>query len=334
MEKKDLLKNERIERAFSPHPLSFMKQQALCIFVIIWGVIVGWIVYFSQFHSFFTNQPWIVVLVWGIILLLVGVIASLIAVQWSIFFLYLAVLGGGVGLMLWQNWLNSASLFIPFYSVACSIVGFLMVEFYRRSHKYILTNLRVIFRGGILTKRERTIRYEKIADIDSKQGILGQIFGFGTIIPISQSGFGLGADKTMAAGGVELGSKKAKIFGLAGGGKEVQNPSARTYYELHGVYPFKEAKKLVEDLVQSGAITPYQQEQVQFQKEQVDIQKQMRDLLHKQVREKPKGSKQKLADDEEPEEEEEEQEEPEEPEVKTTKKEEAFHPIKSTFRNR
>lgn len=308
MEKKELLKNEQIERLLFPHPLSFMKLQALCIFVIIWGVVVGWIANFSQYHSFFTNQPWIVILVWGIILLLVGVIASLIAVQWSIFFLYLAVFAGGVGLMLWQHWLNSVTLFIPFYSVACSIVGFLMVEFYRRSHKYILTNLRVIFRGGILTKRERTIRYEKISDIDSKQGILGQIFGFGTIIPISQSGFGLGSDKTMAASGVELGSKRAKVIGLVGSGKEVQTPNARTYYELHGAYPFKEVKKLVEDLVQGGAITPYQQEQVEFQKQQVDIQKQMRDLLQKQVREKPKAKATKHTEEEEEEEPQEEEE--------------------------
>ena len=58
---------------------------------------------------------------------------------------------------------------------------------------------------------------------------------------------------------------------------------ARTYYELHGVYPFKEIKKLVENLVQGSVITDYQKEQVDFQKEQVDIQKQMRDLLKMKV---------------------------------------------------
>jgi hypothetical protein len=168
-------------------------------------------------------------------------------------------------------------------------MGFLIVELYRRSHKYIITDLRIIFKGGIFTKRERTIRYEKIADIDAKQGILGQIFGFGTIIPVSESGFGLGSDKTMAAGGVEIGTKKAKLFGFAGGGKEVQTPIARSYYELHGVYPYKDVKQLVEELLQTHVQTQYEKEQVEFQKEQVDIQKQMRDLLHKQVREKSPG---------------------------------------------
>ena len=72
-------------------------------------------------------------------------------------------------------------------------------------------------------------------------------------------------------------------MGLFGGGKEVQTPRTRSYYELHGVYPYKEVHKLVENLVQSSVITPYQQEQVAYQKEQVDVQKQMRDLLKKQL---------------------------------------------------
>jgi hypothetical protein len=73
-------------------------------------------------------------------------------------------------------------------------------------------------------------------------------------------------------------------MGLFGGGKEVQTPRARSYYELHGVCPYKEIKKVVENLVQGSVITQYQQEQVEFQKEQVDLQKEMRDLLKKQAK--------------------------------------------------
>ena len=62
----------------------------------------------------------------------------------------------------------------------------------------------------------------------------------------------------------------------------MQTPRARSYYELHGVFPYKEVKKTVEEFVQGHVITPYQQEQVEYQKQQVDIQKQMKDLLKKQ----------------------------------------------------
>ena len=44
------------------------------------------------------------------------------------------------------------------------------------------------------------------------------------------------------------------MFGLFGGGKEVQTPRARSYYELHGIYPYKEVKKLVEEMLKTGAL--------------------------------------------------------------------------------
>ena len=326
MERKELLKNEQIERMLSPHPLSFMKLQALCIFVIVWGIVVWWLTQFSSYASMFSTNPWFPVILWGLVLLLVGVVASLVAIQWSIFFLYLGVLAGGVGLIFSQHWENDSSLFLLVFSIAVSIGGFLIVELYRRSHKYVITNLRIIFKGGLLTKRERTIRYDKIADIDAKQGILGQIFGFGTIIPVSQSGFGLGSDKTMAAGGLAVGTKKAKLFGLAGGGKEVQTPIARSYYELHGVYPYKNIKQMVEDLVQSHVPTQYHKEQVEFQKQQVDIQTQMRDLLHKQVSRKPRRKAVAQTLEEEESEEEDESEEETVVTKKTVAKKEAFQP--------
>ncbi|MDH7517665.1 MAG: PH domain-containing protein [Candidatus Thermoplasmatota archaeon] len=312
----EILKNEHIERVLSPHPLSFMKLQSLCLFLIIWGVVVYWLVNFSDWKGLFSGNDWFPVLAWGLVMLLFGVVASLIAIRWSVFFMYLAVFVCAVGLMLWQNWLKDSALFIPVFSVAASIVGFLIVELYRRSHKYIISNLRIAFKGGIFTKQERTVRYDKITDINAKQGILGQIFGFGTIIPITQAGFGLGSDKTFAAGGVEIGGKKAKLFGLAGGGKEVQTPRARSYYELHGVYPYKEIKKLIENLVQESVITPYQQEQTEFQRQQVDIQKQMRDLLKMQMKTKKEKTAVDLAKmrEEDEEEEEPEEEEPYEPE--------------------
>jgi len=282
MDEDELLENERVEKILSPHPLSFMKLQSLCIFLLVWGVVIGWLVNFSDWRNWFNGFIQII-LVWSIVLLVGGIIASLLAIRWRIFFLYLGVVLGGIGLLYWQNWWEITGVVLPYYTLFTSIIGFLLVEWFRRSHKYIISNQRIIFKGGLLTKEERTLRYDKISDINYKQGILGQIFGFGTIIPISQSGFGLGTDATFAAGGMEIGGKKTRFLGLVGGGKEVQTPRARSYYELHGVYPFKEIKKLVESLVQGHVITPYQQEQVEFQKQQVDLQKEMRDLLKKQL---------------------------------------------------
>jgi len=284
MYQEELLENETINNTLSPHPLSFMGLQSLCIFLIVWGVLIGWFANFSEWKDVWFGNYVGILFAWSIVLLIVGVIASLLTIRWRIFFLYLGVVAGGIGLIFWQNWQDGSGIVIPYYTILVSIIGFLIVELYRRSHRYIISNQRIVFKGGVLTKQERTLRYDKISDINSKQGILGQIFGFGTIIPISQSGFGLGSDSSFAAGGVQVGEKKAKFMGLFGGGKEVQTPRARSYYELHGVHPYKDVKKTVEGLVQGSVIVPYQQEQVAFQKEQVDIQKQMRDLLKKQTK--------------------------------------------------
>ena len=86
MNEEELLKNERLEKTLSPHPLSFMRYQSLCIVLLIWGVLVGWMVNFSDIKKFFIN-PWITILVWGTILLITGIIASLITIRWRIFFI-------------------------------------------------------------------------------------------------------------------------------------------------------------------------------------------------------------------------------------------------------
>jgi len=292
MELDELLKNENVKKILSPHPLSFMKFQSLCLFLIMWGILIGWVVNFSEYKQWFESDL-IAIMVWALVILLVGVIASLLTIRWSIFFLYLGIVLIGIAVMFWQGWQMYYTIFLPFYTVGISIGGFLIVELYRRSHKYIISDLRIIFKGGILTKRERTLRYDKITDIDGKQGILGQIFGFGTIIPISQAGFGLGSDTSFAAGGIEVAPKKVGFLGIFGGEKEVQTPRARSYYELHGVYPYRDVRSLVENFVQGSVITPYQQEQVAFQKEQVDIQKQMKELLKKQLNLKEDSEKEK-----------------------------------------
>ena len=259
MENEELLKEEKLEKILSPHPLSFMRYQSLAIFLIVWGVVLGWIVNFSEWRNSLFSEYYLVLVAWSLVLLIAGIISALTTIRWRIFFMYLLIVLGGIGLIFWQGWQDSTNIFIPIYTVSVSIIGFLLIEWYRRSHKYIISNQRIIFKGGIVTKEERTLRYDKISDINAKQGVLGQIFSFGTIIPISQSGFGLGSDESFAAGGIQLGGKKrGSLLGIFGGGKEVQTPRTRSYYELHGVYPYNEVKKIVENRVQESVVTPYQ----------------------------------------------------------------------------
>lgn len=280
----ELLKGEKIEKILTPHPLSFMHLQAVWVYILLFGVFLWWTANLSQYSELF--NPWISVLsLWWIGLILAGVVISLILIRWRYFFLYLVILSLGTFLAWKYNYLStgsSLSFFILIYSICISSIIFLGVYIFIKSHRYIVTDYRIIFKGGVLRRRERTLRYDKITDIHGTQGILGQIFDFGTIIPITQSGFGLGSDQAFAAGGIETRAKRFGIFGFAGGAKEVKIPRARSYYELHGVHPYREVKRLLEELVQGHVITPYQKEQVELQREQLELQREMKELLERQ----------------------------------------------------
>ncbi|MEA2053612.1 MAG: PH domain-containing protein [Candidatus Thermoplasmatota archaeon] len=262
----NLLENETIERKLTPHPLSFVNLHLLWFIPLIWGFFLLWL-----FNSAYWDGIGIVVttFIWMAGIALFGIIASLSFVRWRIFFSFVAIII--LGLIIswdWKLWDNT-HLFLPLYTIFIFILGLPLVEIYRRSHRYVITDLRILLRGGIVRVKERSLRYEKITDIDASQGIIGKIFGFGDIIPITPSGFGLGQDEVFAGGGVEA-KKKVGIFGFAGGGKGINTPRTRSYYELHGVHPYRGIRELLENLVQRNSVAPYQREQLEIQKEILD----------------------------------------------------------------
>jgi len=291
MEAKELLKNEKVERVLSPHPLSFVKEQSLCLFLIIWGILIGWLANFSAYKDLFSGNDFITIAVWSIVLLLFGVIVYFITLKLTAFILYLAVFLAGTIIMVSQNWIGASKTFIPFYTLAVSIIGFFFVDAYRRTHKYIITNQRIKLKGGIFTKRERILSHDKILDLTTRQGILGQIFDFGTITPITQHEFIPKGEKFLKLEAIKSKKKKAKQKEQDDTDEkdELQTPAPKSYYELHGVYPYKEVKKIVEELLHGASapakpITAYQEEQRDFKKEQLDIQKEMKGLLTTQTK--------------------------------------------------
>ncbi len=265
--KANLLENEKIEKSLVPHPLSFVNLHLLWFAPVVWGIFLLWLYNSAHWKGIEGGVDMgATTLLWAVGLALFGIAASIAFVRWRIFFSFVAVIGLGLAMAWkWNLWSN-AHLFIPLYTIFIFLLGLPIVELYRRSHRYILTNLRLLLRGGVLRVKERSLRYEKITDIDASQGILGKIFGFGDIIPITPSGFGMGQDEAFAGGGVEV-KKKVGLFGFAGGSKGVSTPRARSYYELHGVHPYKEVRALLENMVQQNSLAPYQREQLEIQKE-------------------------------------------------------------------
>ena len=278
MTRVQFLAQEDIFRELQPHPFSFWHLHLVWISLFFWGIVIGWIftsVSFDKLSDENDIKNGIELIVWLAGLIFLGIITSLLKVRWRILFIYLSIFVFGTWIIWFTNAWAYVETIIPLYTMGVSIIGLFLVEQFRKSHHYILTNMRLIIKGGIIIRRERTLRYDKIADIDYTQGIGGRLFRYGSVIPITQSGFGLGSDTSFAAGGANVSTKKRfSFFGLVGGEKAMQTPRTRTYYQLHGVYPFKEIKKHLETFIQASTIAPYQKEQVSLQREMVDILKQ------------------------------------------------------------
>jgi len=211
-----LLENERVEKELQPHPLSFMPLHSLWIFLFIWGVFLAWLFHSKYWEKLANNAFGIgaAASIWLLGLVIFGIIASLLMVRWRILLMYIAIFIFGMIIFWLGNVMDYVDLLIPLYTICIAIIGLFIVEIYRRSHKYIITNFRLVLKGGIFIRRERSLRYDKIADLDYSQGILGRIFRFGNIIPISYSGFGLGSDASFAALGAEAEGKKLEFLAL------------------------------------------------------------------------------------------------------------------------
>jgi len=67
------------------------------------------------------------------------------------------------------------------WALALVIVSSILIQIYlvylRKTYRYIITNRRCIFVGGILKRIERTVPYKKITDIQRSQNILERILG-------------------------------------------------------------------------------------------------------------------------------------------------------------
>lgn len=169
----------------------------------------------------------------------------------------------------------------PLLAVIVGVLGIVAVEIYRSSHTYILTNKRLIARFGILAKRERDLLYSRITDIVVHQGLLGRIFNFGTVIPISPGGIGgvlnsaaRKIDQRNADGSTtKVRSMRIKLER----GKTVSIPRGINFYILWGVpNPSEKRNIIVENLQEmaqslaSGAM-PYRLDEDDDDEEQVRV---------------------------------------------------------------
>ncbi len=279
--KYDLLRNEDIRAELQPHPLSFLDHHTPFIFLFVlalglgflYNAVGGWL----AFESFLGYAPGIMtvrMMIWAAALVAFGVAIAVLMIRWSILLVYGLIITGAILLTIQAPDAGANPFFLPVYSVATALVGMAAVDFYRRTHTYVITDLRLMLKAGVLTKRERTVRFENVTDLETHQGVLGRLFGYGSIIPVTASGIGTGAEESFAGGGVAATNQEGTAGGglFAGGGRDVTVARARSYGELKGIHPYRQVRMLIQQLLQEHSM-------VYYAKEQRDLLREMRDIM-------------------------------------------------------
>jgi len=286
----EMLKEEKIDASLKPHPLSFLKYYAADLYLIFLAVAL------HQLYAYVNSNPEIL----GLINMLFGFIPWMEPVNLLLFIVYWAVLvlsGLIIGVLwvsrmplLYMVLIAAAGTLIEIYSpipnyltmipeptikiwllIPLAIIGFLLVESYRRGHRYFLTNYRIITVKKFISREVREIMYDKITDIYIDQGLLGRIFNYGTIMPVSESGFGLGEDAALASVSAAAPVKKGFLGISFGGKKGVSRPRAATYFSLYGVTNPKKIRGIIGER--------------QLETKEAPILKRIEDLLRKEKEE-------------------------------------------------
>ncbi|PTD94554.1 hypothetical protein C9439_01690 [archaeon SCG-AAA382B04] len=233
--------DERIIKKIKPHPFSFGK--LYLIFIYISAIGVFHILFKENLVSFFQGLPLVSVfssqiplVTWWLLLIIPGVVVALLRISWKWLLLFVGIAASLTGFRFYLG-VDFGGMNLALIGIG--LIGLALSDVYRISHKFYITNYRLITEIGFLKNEKRTLLYSKINDLVFQKPPLGKIFNFGTIIPITGSGFGLGEDFSMAGAGVGGSAEEGKASvggGIGfGGGKTIQNPRARSPYVLFGV---------------------------------------------------------------------------------------------------
>ena len=104
----------------------------------------------------------------------------------------------------------------------------------------------------MFTKEERIVRHNHIEDLKLEQGVIGRLFNFGHVHPLTGSGLGLGTDDSIAVVGA---SKEVEGIGLgaAGGSKRsVTKTRANPNHTLYGVPDPRKVRDVISQFIEDS----------------------------------------------------------------------------------
>lgn len=229
-----------------PHPMSFIHLYGMALFLIFWGLFLHWLwgssSHWASLEDRIGSLPlsnWLsesalgigaaggATALWVIGLLIAGFVAAHLLVDrggYRFFMISIGIGVLGIGIIGYQAKYHSDGIvefyewFLPALSVGMGAVGFIGIDYYRRGFRYTLTNLRIIISKKFISLDERIVRYNHIEDVKVTQSVIGRMFGYGHLIPLTGSGIGMGTEESIAVGSVGKQVEGVNV-GLTGGSK-------------------------------------------------------------------------------------------------------------------
>jgi len=261
------LPGEKLVMKLKPHPLAFWHLFAISGILIFLGYLVKQLYLFVAGFKLRIPIPFLqqynianVLVLWGV-LVGVAIVIGLIYVRVTSLLVFGTVALTGTILTEYFK----MPLEVHFWLlVFCGFMGFALTELYRRGHDYYVTTFRLIMERSFMSYDSRQLTYDKINDLALVQGPLGRILNYGTVIPVTASGFGLGEDSASAGigSGIGIGGKSPSPIGVgvglsASGGRAVEIPRGRTYHTLYGVPRPREVQEAIARMIQRQTPGPY-----------------------------------------------------------------------------
>jgi len=254
-------REEKTLKSLHPHPLAFAGHVLLWIYVLV--ISIGFYLAGNQVNALFKSIPVIgslissygEYLIYALVIVIPTLAYAVVKVVWRYLFVTLLITVAAPLVLAFAVKLPLRYTFIVGATVGA--LGVLVTELHRRAHKYIITDRRVIFEyNGLLKKIRRDLVYSRISDIILEKGLLGKLFNFGNLIPVSQPGLGLGNDMSFVTLGGSVG--KGPRAGIAvTGGKSVKVPRSRSFYTLYGIPNPEEVYDMIVEAVKASEEAPY-----------------------------------------------------------------------------
>jgi len=254
------IRQPSVIKVLKPHPLAFTHLYILWLYVIILSIV--FYLYHDSIESYAATLPvlgsmikgYATIILWALAVIIPMLIVSVLKIAWKYFILGI-LLGIVLPIILW--YLKQPLYPTLYYTgLAIGVIGFISVELHRRAHRYIITDRGIIMEYRGLRSVRREILYSNITDIVMEKGILGKIFNYGNIIPITASGLGLGEDSAHVAVGVAAG-KGVTVGGAVIGGRGVKVPRTRSFYMLYAVPRPEEVYNIIVEAMRASEEAPY-----------------------------------------------------------------------------